>query len=186
MKIAPVTEGWNDGQRDWTFVKDPSRDIHAWEQQTGVQLPESYLKFMTQFNGGRVYPRLFYHTVPEEILPPVTRLTFVGGLYHWKTVMSHFRGETFGDGQPKGYLAIGDTPGGIEILMGLKGENHGKIFCWPHNNEDWGSEDNREVYLLASDFSTFLKMLFDEDDESDFKAWGTPLIQKLAKDFEPA
>jgi hypothetical protein len=33
MKIAPTTERWNEGERDWSFVKDPRADIEAWERQ---------------------------------------------------------------------------------------------------------------------------------------------------------
>ena len=49
MRIAPYTERWNEGERDWQFVKDARADIEAWEQREGLVLPESYRRFMQEW-----------------------------------------------------------------------------------------------------------------------------------------
>lgn len=65
--IAPLTERWNEGERDWAFVKDPNHDIARWEESTGLSLPDGYRRFMLRFNGGRVYPRLFGRWFPRRV-----------------------------------------------------------------------------------------------------------------------
>ena len=182
MKIGPLTESWNEGERDWSFVKDPTKSIEMWESKQGARIPDDYRSFLLKYNGGYVYPRMFHLGVPEDIVHPAMQLTLVDALYDWTTVESHFNQNTFGSAQPRGYLDIGDTPGGVEVLIGLAGEARGKVFAWPQKHAEWGSEENREVYLVAASFNVFLDMLFDDEDQSDFEEWD--IFDELAKDLE--
>ena len=69
MRIAPNTTGWNNGEYEWSFVEDPSSAIANGAQREGLTVPPEYLNFMLKFNGGKIYPRLFMTSIPEEILP---------------------------------------------------------------------------------------------------------------------
>lgn len=186
MKIGPITERWNDGERDWSFVKDPTSDIERWEQETGYKLPPDYRKFMIRFNGGRVFPRRFHTRLAKGPIGPYDNesdITYVNPISSWKSVESHWREETYGTGIPPQHLAIASAPGAIQLLMSLDPENYGKIFAWCHTRTPRGEEGNNILDPVASDFTTFLKSLFSGGDE-DFTSWRTPVFDKIARDFE--
>ncbi|MFC1458999.1 SMI1/KNR4 family protein [Microvirga arabica] len=179
--IVPVTERWNEGEQDWSFVKDPSHDIRIWEKTNGMRLPDGYRRFMLAFNGGCVYPRLFFYAVPLEYYPSTEPVTFVDLFYSWSDVRKYSRGDVYGRGNPPDMLFIGSTPGGLQILMSLRAEEFGQIFCWVHNTNIWGTDGNDHIWYQASSFENFLKSLYDEPDRSDYDNWRIPIYDKLAK-----
>ncbi len=179
--IVPVTEGWNRGERDWSYVANASQDIKRWESTTRSNLPDGYRRFMLTFNGGRVYPGLFCYNVPLELYPSTEPVTRVDPFYSWATVESHWRGEVYGKGYPPDMLLIGCDPGGLEILLSLRPTDWGHIFCWPHTRNIWGTEGNTQVWHQADSFEAFLKSLYDLQDESDYDAWHLPIYDKLAR-----
>jgi len=180
-RIAPVTEGWNRGEREWSFVKDASGDIARWEQETGLALPDSYRRFMLAFNGGRVYPRLFRHNVPPERYPSTEPVTQVNPFYDWARVEAHWRGEIYGKGNPPGMLLIGCDPGGLEVLLSVRSEDRGQISCWPHTTNLWGTDGNDHVWHQAPSFEAFLDSLFDREDGTDYKGWHRPIYDQQAR-----
>lgn len=179
--IAPVTEHWNEGEQDWSYVKDPSHDIHCWEEHTGLNLPDSYRRFMLTFNGGRVYPRLFRYNVPLERYFSAEPITFVSPFYSWADAERYWRGDIYGKGNPPDMLFIGCDPGGLEILMSLRAKDYGQIFCWVHSTNIWGTDGNDKIWHQAPSFEAFIDSLYDEPDESDYEGWHIPLYDKLAK-----
>jgi SMI1 / KNR4 family (SUKH-1) len=179
--IAPITEGWNRGERDWSYVKDPSADIARWERDIGFQLPDAYRRFMLTFNGGNVYPRLFRHNVPQDRYWSTEPVTQIDPLYSWADVEEHTRGGVYGRGNPPDMLFIGTDPGGLEVLLSLRVEDRGHIFCWPHSTNIWGMDGNDQIWPQATSFEAFLHSLFDLPDESDYKAWRLPIYDKLAR-----
>ncbi|MDD0839519.1 SMI1/KNR4 family protein [Curvibacter sp. HBC61] len=188
MKIAPFTERWNDGERDWRYVKDARQDIERWEGETGLRLPAGYRDFMLRFNGGRVYPRMFHG--PQAPWPPgsaraprPTVASYVDLIFDWACVESHWRGETYGEGVPPQHLVFADTPGPVQLLMALDAQHHGQIVTWHHSANAWGTDGNDTVHFQASDFGSFLKSLVDEDG-SDHDAWHLPIYDRLAREFE--
>lgn len=189
MKIVPVTERWNDGERDWSFVKDPTPDIEAWEASEGLRLPDSYRAFMRKYNGGRVHPRLFRTAAAWSGMlgpySPEDDVTYVDVILRWARVESHWRGETYGrHAIPPGHLLFAETPGSIQLLMSLAPENHGEISCWIHSTDIWGTDRNTRVFPLASGFAEFLNGLFEDETRDDLEDWLTPLYRKLARDLE--
>ena len=179
--IAPVTDGWNRGERDWSYVADASGDISRWEQQTRRKLPGAYRRFMLRFNGGRVYPRLFRHNVPMERYPSTEPVTMVDPFYPWADVESHWRGDIYGRGTPPEMLTIGCDAGGLEILLSARREDFGHVFCWPHTRNIWGTDGNTEIWHQADSFEAFLESLYDLPDGSDYDGWHVPIYDKLAK-----
>jgi hypothetical protein len=188
VKIAPVTERWNEGERDWSFVKDPTAEIAAWERREGLSLPEDYRRFMLRYNGGRVYPRLFRTEAalvgmlgPHE---PTSDVTYVDPIFSWATVEAHWRGEIYGRGVPPRHLVFAGTPGAIQLLMALTPENRGRVYTWIHSTDIWGTDRNTRIWPHAESFSRFLDGLFDDDDRSDFEDWERPIYVRLARELE--
>lgn len=188
MKIVPVTERWNEGEREWSFVKDPTAEIEAWEKREGLLLPEDYRGFMRRYNGGRVYPRLLRTGAalvgmlgPYE---PSSDLTQVNPIYDWATVEAHWRGEIYGRGVPPGHLVFAGTPGLIQVLMALTADGWGRVYAWVGSTDSWGTDRNTRVWPVAESFHGFLDVLFDDENRSDFRSWRRPIYDRLAKELE--
>ncbi len=179
--IIPVTERRNEGERDWSFVKDPRQAIAAWEDRTGHRLPDGYRRFMLAFNGGRVYPRLFRYSLPLKHYPSVEPITILNPFYSWDSAERYWHGEVYRRGTPPDMFFIGCDPGGLQILMSVRAEDYGQIFCWVHSTNVWGTDGNDRLWHQADSFENFLDTLFDEPDESDYKSWNRPGYDKLAK-----
>jgi hypothetical protein len=188
MKIAPLTERWNEGERDWSFVKDPRADIEAWEKAEGILLPESYRKFMLRYNGGRVYPRLF-RTKAEigHMMGPYVcqdEETFCEVIYDWAFVERIYTGKYYAKGVPPKHIAFASAPMRIELLMALNSKNYGRIYAWIRSTNDWGTDGNDEIFPLARSFPEFLLNLYDDKKKSDYSNWRVPIYDILAKDIE--
>ena len=185
MKIAPITERWNDGERDWSFVKNPADDIKAWESETKLTIPQDYRLFMTQFNGGSVYPRLFRTPLIFDSAEPhlgECDVTYVDAIFDWRTVVRHWRGEIYGKGVPSEHLVFAETPGPIQLLMSLRKTDHGTIYSWRHTNNMWGTDGNDKLHMQAGSFTAFLKTLSD-DTGTDFQDWHLPVYAKITREL---
>lgn len=178
--ILPVTENWNEGERDWSFVKDAREDIKVWETNAGKKLPDDYRRFMLKFNGGRVYPSLLRHNVTSYSAEP----TILEYFYSWDDVVRHANMEVYFSGTPEGFLIIGGDPGGLEVLLSYRDEDAGKIFCWYHTTTSWGTEDNKVVWHQAESFSELLASLYDDESETSHQHWYMPVCDVLARPLQ--
>jgi hypothetical protein len=185
MKIRPYTERWNEGERDWRFVKDARADIEAWEKREGLSLPEPYRTFMLRYNGGRVSPRTFRTEAGVGMMlgPYVceSEENYCDLILSWDSVVKHWRREIFGPGVPPHHLLFAQTPGSIELLMALTPESYGRIYAWVHTNWIWGEEGNNVLFPLANDFREFLSRLYDNPAET---GDGGQRHDTLAKELE--
>ena len=187
MKIAPYTERWNEGERDWSFVEDPRSEIEQWEKRESILLPPEYRKFLLKFNGGSVYPRLFKNTIgPLQLGPYVDNSSedYVDLIHNWKTVESHWRGEIYGEGVPPKHLVIASTPGPVQLLMSLNSANFGAVYSWVHSTNKWGTDGNTEIFPQAHNFKAFLHSLYDDQEQSDYESWHLPIYDKLARELD--
>jgi hypothetical protein len=184
VKIVPNNERWNEGERDWSFVPDPKNDIAAWERRTGFHLPDEYRKFLLKFNGGSVYPRLFKHSISPDILPSISPEEFVDRIYRWDQVEALNNGQGYGQGIPPKCLNIAETPGPLEILLSCDESDFGMIYGWIRSSNPWGTGTNKEKYLLAADFSIFLKMLYDDEEKTDYEGWFIPAYTPVIRELE--
>ena len=188
MKIAPLTEGWNAGERDWSFVKDATAEIEAWEQREGLALPEDYRSFMLRYNGGRIYPRML--RTPAALAgmlgpyTPTSDLTLVDPIHDWATVAAHWRREIYGPGVPEDHLVIAGTPGSIQVLMAMTADRRGHIYTWVHAADSWGTERNMLLWPHAENFHGFLDSLFDDESGSDYAHWRSPIYDRLARELQ--
>jgi hypothetical protein len=188
MKIAPVTEHWNAGEQDWSFVRDAFPAIAAWESCTQLQLPGDYRRFMSRYNGGRIYPRLFRVPGSEvEWLGPYLAESdehCVEQFLSWEDVQHHWRGAIYGDGIPPKHILVAVTAGTTQVLMSLAPEQFGKVYAWSHSTDRWQTGRNQELIRLADSFVEFLGMLYDDADRSDYEAWYMPAFKRLARELE--
>lgn len=179
-KIMPITKNWNEGERDWSYVKDARLDIEQWEAASGKKLPNDDRRFMLKFNGGRVYPSLFQHNEPNYFQGP----TFLEIFYDWAYVQHHFEGKEYGAGTPADFLIIGGDPGGLQVLLSCRDEDAGQIFCWVHKTIPWGDEDNRDVWHQANSFSELVTSLYEDESGTSHDHWYIPLCDSLARPLQ--
>ncbi|MEM1199259.1 MAG: SMI1/KNR4 family protein [Pseudomonadota bacterium] len=178
--ILPVTENWNEGERDWSYVKDARAGIADWEARAGKTLPDDYRRFMLKFNGGRLYPSLLRHNVTHYSSEP----TLLEYFYSWDEVIRHANKEVYFSGTPEGFLIIGGDPGGLEILLSCRDEDQGQIFCWYHTTVPWGTDDNAQVWHQAGSFSELLASLYEDESKTSHQHWYIPLCDSLAQPLE--
>jgi SMI1 / KNR4 family (SUKH-1) len=170
---------------EWANLAALPQDIAAWEAKTGRRLPDVYRRFMTTYNGGRIYPSRFKVLMPAEAWGMENFNTWCDPLYRWETAVAHWAGATYYDSTPPDFFFIGCNPGGMEILMSLRGKDHGKVYTWLGSNQPWGSEDNTEanIYPQADNFTAFLAQMFETPEGDAMKYWSTPRHQLLARDL---
>ncbi len=187
LKIAPLTEGWNNGQMDWSYVENPTEAIEHWEKDSGFTLPPSYREFMIRYNGGYVYPRLFKTPLLSGQSGPYyddSNLIYIDPVYCWKTVEINWNGEWYGrDPIPENYLLIAGTPAAIELLLSLNPNDFGYVYSWRHSVYKWGSDENSQIHLQAQSFAQFLEGLFDDNGE-DYENWYIPAYENLIRDIQ--
>lgn len=180
--IAPLTERWNEGERDWSFVVDAADDIATWERDVGIALPDDYRRFMLTFNGGYPYPNVFAHQTPMDEYPLAGGRTFLDPLFDWAMIESEWRDRTiYGDALPPGHLMIGGDPGGLLVLMTLGADDFGAVVTWVARGGPWGSERNTRTWPLAASFTGFIEQLHDDAERSGWRHWHMPLFEQLAK-----
>lgn len=151
------------------------QDIEQVEKKLNVALPLSYKNFLLKYNGGRPAPDGFDISWPENRINSETRRECSED---WRTSMVDWflaihEGEssnfikyneiTFKGRIPKETIAIAYDPGGNLILLGIFGEQIGKVLFWVKDYENWEGDDSVEnipwydnIGLIANSFDEFI------------------------------
>jgi hypothetical protein len=169
---------------DWSTFADPAPKIAEWEKSTGRKLPEDYKKFMSKYDGGRIYPLIFDRKIPLEVYSMGTSETFLNMFYPWQTVAGIWNGEMFADRTPPDFVVVGSSPGGVEVLLSLADETHGQIFLWLHSPSDWGTGDNKHVWRQEDSFRAFVESLYENEEEEGHEYWYLPSEKGMEKKVE--
>ncbi len=169
---------------EWSSVSDPTQDIAKWEKETGKTLPDDYRTFLKKYNGGRIYPLIFDRKIPEEVYSMGEPATFVNTFYDWSIVEDIWNGGIFNKRNPPDMLAIGSTPGGIEILLSLNESSHGKVFLWLHSQSAWGEAENDKAWPQDESFRSFLTNLYENEDREGRDYWYLPSKKGTEKKVE--
>ncbi len=71
--------------------------------------------------------------------------------------------ENYKDRMPKNFIPIAYDPGGNRIVIGVSGQDTGKIYFWDHEMEanDDEQPDMSNMHLVADSFEEFLAELFE-------------------------
>ena len=134
------------------------------EQRYRLKLPEDYRSFLLEFNGGRPKPEIIDFIQNGDDQSDI--VNYLGGIHngeYWARL--EWQIDSLKDRVPKGFIPIGDDPGGNAYLIGIDGETFGKIYFWDHENEAALEEKEpsfENMSLIASSFTEFLNKLRSE------------------------
>ncbi len=110
------------------FKTDESQDIEKlvkeFEEEQGISLPCDYRNFLIKYNGGYT---------PNTMIKQRNVSCFIGIGDVGRTFDSHKTTEWYDIFKERGYLAIADTPSGDYFIIGIEGEQRGKIFFKYHD-----------------------------------------------------
>ncbi|WP_046214887.1 SMI1/KNR4 family protein [Paenibacillus wulumuqiensis] len=128
-------------------------DIHKFEAEYFLKLPEQYVDFLLKHNGG--YPeKSTFKISNEEGESVVNKFYGIGN-------MKGNLGKVFEvlDGElPRGFISIANDPGGNEICIGISERYFGEVYFWIHNIESEEEMDN--MFFLKSSFNDFFDNLY--------------------------
>lgn len=141
-------------------------DLIKLEKQIGFVVPSPYRKFLLAYNGGKPVPEFFEvpgwrykQSLVTELLGIIPGVKYADLEQNIKLMAGRL---------PRGFIPIGDDPGGNMIVISLDGPTRGKIYFFDHENEPDFSTDNLEdysnMYLLDDDFDKFLNNLKHENE----------------------
>ncbi len=140
------------------------REIEKFEDFFSISLPPRYKKFLEQNNGGIPTPDCFdfYDESDSSILD-----YFFGINLKENYCDLGYNFNVFKNRIPCDLFPIASDPGGNIILIGLSGDESGKIYFWDHEFEaDGYAPDMSNVHLIAPNLDTFLNNLYEfKDDE---------------------
>lgn len=144
MEIKP----WN--------VKLDTENIKTIETLIGSTLPQEYIKFISEYNGGTVDDNIIF-LVNSEI-ESISISEFLGFGYE-----SNFDvNETYfvlKGALPEQCVPIANAEGGNVVFINLNVDNYGSVYLWDHETED--------TYYIAKDFSIFIQMIRDYHPEDE-------------------
>ncbi|HLK57118.1 MAG TPA: SMI1/KNR4 family protein [Chthonomonadaceae bacterium] len=135
--------------------------LESVENQFGFRFPKAYREFLQTYNGGR--PEKGHFSFLRDGIEFGVLVDWFLGIHEKENdnLLKYYR--IYKDRIPSDLLPIAHTPGGNLICLAWKGNTFGKIFYWDHDGEVEEGEipDYRNVYMVAGDLESFLKMLSD-------------------------
>lgn len=143
--------------------------ISAFEQALEISLPEDYVNFLLQHNGG--YPKEDMVFDFEDGVLEAKNTTSIRDFF--RIYLQEEKG-TYDDlgkicrimwgeeTMAKNMIAIADDPGGNPIFLCVAGENRGKVYM---GNQDYEDADTGYLFMseVAPSFTAFLNMLYRMD-----------------------
>jgi hypothetical protein len=156
------------------------------EKTIAHQLPQQYKDFILKFNGGKTDLNCFkVHYNGQEWADDIEEAL----LRSFHSMPEHkyynfLKNQRFyKDRVPSDTILIADTPGRDKVLLGVEGENMGKVFYWNGEYEVAEEEpaeegfqaDYSNVGFVANSFNEFLKGLYTmegDDDDNEYEADG--------------
>jgi hypothetical protein len=158
-------------------------DIETLEEQLGAKLP-SQLKSYYQLVDGGLPCQLEYADLDGALWVPLqwnpdAEAAYVGeaasseGMFKIKGKHASFlrTWQDFRGRIPEGFLPFGNDPGGSLFLIGLEGDNAGKIFLWERHYEanteagEVPSMDN--IAYICDSFYAFIELMRPEPEEGE-------------------
>jgi hypothetical protein len=156
-------------------------DIQELETFLNIKLPESYVTFLLEYNGGRPTPRFypiegtegvyigdsggihFFYWIdgPEDEEPHIKEC------YDIRENYQIFKGRI-----PYNLLPIADDEGDNQVCLSLYGQDAGWIWYWDHEQE-MEVPDYSNCYKIAESFQEFIDGLFDYDFENDCRIYNS-------------
>ncbi|MCG8553006.1 MAG: SMI1/KNR4 family protein [Desulfobacterales bacterium] len=134
-----------------------AEELKAWSAQFGFPLPDRYVAFMAQTNGGSIYPSVFEHQHPQ--IKPIAAFE---DFYDWQSVLEE--SELDCPAQERSiapdHLIIGSTTVEDQIVLRLHSEAPGAIYLRGHNTSpNWITDGVDEFGFIAHSFGAFIDSL---------------------------
>ncbi|MBL9197828.1 SMI1/KNR4 family protein [Xanthomonas fragariae] len=137
-------------------------DVLSFEEQVGLKLPDDYRSFLLRHNGGRPEKNVLTLNGERWALNELYGLGDAAGLVDSLAACNDVL-----DGRiPRGFVAIGDTPGGDQFLLASQDSDAHGVYIFDHENEPetadipWTEFPN--LIFVADSFDQVLGMLSDE------------------------
>lgn len=141
------------------------KEIEEFEATKGINIPKKFKEFLLDSNGGFPEPNEFL--ISDEQGSSCVNILF--GIHSEKFDNLSKYVERYKNRLPKGFIPIGDDPGGNLLCVGIEGEYTDQIHFWDHEeelDEDGNSRmDMKNMYFLASNIFEFLDKLTDSKNE---------------------
>ena len=135
-----------------------SRDQLVWlEQRFGARLPDDYVAFLLQHNGGRAAASAFEFS-NEDGEAIRSRVDWFFGAGDDESYGLSANIDDYDERIPAGFCPVGSDPFGNVILLCLRPEGYGSIWFWDHENEQ-EEPDLSNMSRVAGSFSEFLAAL---------------------------
>lgn len=143
-------------------------DLRRLESKIECRLPQQYMNFLLQHNGGLPEPSWFkIQWRGQEWAEGWEADTVEYFLSIYDEPDANFLNyfETFEGRIPRDTIAIAFDPGGNLILLGTGDKNRGNVFFWMHSYETYEDEepDYSNVGFVANSLDEFISSLFDEE-----------------------
>lgn len=130
-------------------------ELHDFQKENGMKLPEGYKRFLLESNG-RV-PR------PNRNKKPSTVVAYILGMHngsHYASLYKHI--DMFRNRLPVSTFPIATDPFGNLFIMSVHPDSYGHIYFWDHEGEpefqDGHYVDN--CYFVSYSFDEFINNLF--------------------------
>lgn len=174
--IAPLSD-------EWHMPPDLGARISAWEAGSGYLLAAPYRAFLLKYNGGRPYPNVFDVAIPDPIWGSADKQTFLDQLYDFEDAARISAGNTYGAGTPQSFFFMGSNPGGLELLLSLRPEDRGAVYCWFGTDVPWatGANTAAALHAQARTFPDLIAGLYDTQDKIGYDYWESPRHKLLAQ-----
>lgn len=145
--------------------------IVEWERENQA-LPQEYKDFMSNYNGGFIFPDHFEHNVEDEDdWVEADSPTVLNHVYSWQDFVEKqsFKGNEW----RTHFIAVAEDITGSLILLSSRDDDFGHVYYWWRNNDNW-DEDDGPIPLghLASSFKDFLFTTLFENEEGPTGRWG--------------
>jgi hypothetical protein len=134
--------------------------LSAIESKLGVKLPQEYRSFILESNGGVPSPSGF-STEDGKVESYVSQFYIFGGSIEddFETCFNFY---TKGGLIPPNLVAVAKDPVDNQVLLGVSGDDYGKLFYWSADEEDDEHDPSFDyMRLVATDFLKFLGKLRD-------------------------
>jgi hypothetical protein len=140
------------------------KEIYEFEHQINAKLPQAYVEFLLQYNGGRPKQDAYHMIEPtHETLGLFEGVEWFYTLAEDEIYNLQEIYKLYLDRLPKELIPIASDGFANQICLAVRGDNYGKVYFWDH---DWEAEEGEEptysnVYLIANSFAEFIDKLYE-------------------------
>jgi len=127
------------------------------ENSLGIELPQSYRRFLMEYNGGRPAARRFKFKGRTKG-SSVDRFLGVHNR-EYNNLLEYL--ETYRERIPRNLFPIAHDPGDNLICISVEGADKGSIYFWDHDRES-DPPDYSNVILIADSFDEFMTGLHEK------------------------